>query len=126
LLRFHKRDALLLQAYRAIEQRAHMLLVGFVARAHLDAQLPTCLTLLNEELIELWTEPRARLLELRELPIGEPELLLGNLGGTLTKLLLEGGAIGVAAARSSLRRCRGTSYDAHRNYREQSSHCQNP
>ena len=71
LLGFDERDALLLQSYRSVEQVADVLLVRGIPRHHLLSELSSDVTLLRGQLAQLRRKSRIRLLELRELSVGQ-------------------------------------------------------
>jgi hypothetical protein len=93
LFRFDNCDSLFLQSQRAVNQIAHVLLVGGIPRHHFLSELIPDLTLLHTQLAQLRSKSRIRFLELVELSVGQAQSLLRELGGPLPELLLERGSV---------------------------------
>jgi hypothetical protein len=93
LLGLDNTETLPLQPERCVEQVADVLLVRGVAGHHLLSELAPDVALLCSKLPQLRRVSRIRLLELSELGVVETESLLHELGGALSELLLESGAV---------------------------------
>jgi hypothetical protein len=108
LLRLDECYTLLLETQRIVQKSAHVLLVGLISGGHLHSELSSRFALPRHELILLRREPRVGLSQLRELRVGEAQLLLRYLGRLLAEALLQRRTIRVSGTgrRLSIERSR--------------------